>query len=506
LSAAGDGRFTDIDRLADGLSVYLAPFLAGLMKDGMTGARPQDLVPHGPPAFARAVWSRLRAAVEVSPRLKESAEELAGDPTDADLLAIFRIRLGRLLRADERLAAWLFEAARKGQAEILGERKPGLRELLGKDDPVLRRLDMVYRLRSGRAPDRIARETGVSVEELFRLNRRFCAAGVAGLISDADSGDWLARLGRDDPVLRRLDMIDLVRAGTPPAAVGRAYDALPEYVERLHARFSQSGIAGILTEEETDRLKALVPATVRVASYNLHGLHDNGDQSRRLRRIGWEFARLDPHAAALQEVLSGAGVEDTGAQIAAWTSSMTGYHYRSFFAHCHLFMEKYPEGVALSLRCLPEAKKTIDLTRLPGGLRPSLARNALAVTTRLFGRKVVFVSVHLDHATDPAVRLAQAEKLVAEVEAHAPAGACLILAGDFNDVEDSPAVRFMLSAGYADAYRALHRDGGNTYPAGASRMRIDYVFVKGHSAVVSSGLLADDPDLSDHIGIFAEIS
>ena len=203
--------------------------------------------------------------------------------------------------------------------------------------------------------------------------------------------------------------------------------------------------------------------------------------------------------------MSGGGVEDTGVQISRWASKMTGYNYRPFFAYCHPFMEKYPEGVSVSVRCAPEATKTIDLTGLPRGLEPSLARNALAVTTEVFGRKVVFVSVHLDHSRDPAVRLAQAEKLVAEVEADAPTGACLILAGDFNDLEDSPAIHSLLSAGYTDTYRALHGDAGNTYPAGGPQMRIDYIFVKGHAGVAASGLLPDDPDLSDHIGVYAEI-
>ena len=261
----------------------------------------------------------------------------------------------------------------------------------------------------------------------------------------------------------------------------------------------------MLTDEETERLWSLAPKTIRVASYNLHGLHCEADQTKRLRSIGWAFARLDVHAAALQEVLTGGGVEDTGVQISRWASKMTGYDYRPFFAYCHPFMEKYPEGVSVSVRCAPEATKTIDLTGLPGGLAPSLARNAIAVTTQVFGRKVVFVSVHLDHSQDPAVRLAQARKLVAEVEAGAPTGACLILAGDFNDLEDSPAIRFLLSAGYTDTYRALHGDAGNTYPAGGPRMRIDYIFVKGHAGVAASGLLPDDPDLSDHIGVYAEI-
>ena len=497
MGTKGDGHSGEVDWLADGLSAYLAPLIAGLMKQGSAGT--------GVPAIARALWSKLGPKIEKSPRLKESAEDLAQGPADPDLLAIFGIRLRRLLYSDSGLAASLLEAAGPRQEEILGEHGACRCGLPGGDDPVMDRIEAVYRLRSGRPPDEVARAVGMSVEQVFRLNRRFCAAGVAGLLSDTDTGHWLARLGRDDPVLRRLDMIDLVRSGTPAAVVAREYDALPEYVQMVHERFSRGGMAGMLTDEERERLWSLTPKTIRVASYNLHGLHCGADQTQRLKNIGWAFARLDVHAAALQEVLSGGEVEDTGVQISRWASKMTGYNYRPFFAYCHPFMEKYPEGVSVSVRCAPEATKTIDLTGLPRGLKPSLTRNALAVTTEVFGRKVVFVSVHLDHTRDPAVRLAQAEKLVAEVEADAPPGACLILAGDFNDLEDSPAIHFLLSAGYTDTYRALHGDAGNTYPAGGPQMRIDYIFVKGHAGVAASGLLPDDPDLSDHIGVYAEI-
>jgi len=66
-------------------------------------------------------------------------------------------------------------------------------------------------------------------------------------------------------------------------------------------------------------------------------------------------------------------------------------------------------------------------------------------------------------------------------------------------------MEYLKSMGYRDAYRARHRDSGNTFPAGDARSRIDYILVKGRVTIVSSGLLADDPSLSDHIGIFAEI-
>ena len=233
MGAKGDGHYEEVDWLADGLSAYLAPLIAGLMQQGSAGK--------GAPAIARALWSKLGPKIEKSLQLKESAEELAQAPADPDLLAIFGIRLRRLLYADRGLAASLLEATGHRQVEILGERRASRCGLPGGDDPVLDRLEAVYRLRSGRPPDEVAREAGMSVEQVFRLNRRFCAAGVAGLLSDTDTGHWLSRLGRDDPVLRRLDMIDLVRSGTPRRSRSAGVRCAP----RSTCRGSTNGSHGV---------------------------------------------------------------------------------------------------------------------------------------------------------------------------------------------------------------------------------------------------------------------
>jgi endonuclease/exonuclease/phosphatase family metal-dependent hydrolase len=376
-------------------------------------------------------------------------------------------------------------------------------EVLGKDDRVTERLEMIYLLRTGWTPEEVGKRFGIDVTSLLRLNTSYSLAGAAGLLQEQGVGNWLDRLDRNDSILRRLDMVRLLRAGTPAAVIGRAYDALEEYVERVNEKFSRHGVLGILTEDDLSRFNALFPPIIRICTYNLHGTHNDG--APRFRRIARELARMDPHLCAFQEVISGAGTEDTSAQIDRWISSITGYSYRSQFCYCHEFMEKYPEGVAISLRSPLRRARTIDLTTLRDGLRPTMPRNAYAVETEVFGHRIVLASVHLDHNADPSVRLAQGEKLVAEAQRGNEDVYCTILAGDFNDTEASQVIEYIRSAGFVDAYRACHKVGGNTYPAGDPRARIDYIFVKGRATVVSSGLLLDDPGLSDHLGVFAEI-
>jgi endonuclease/exonuclease/phosphatase family metal-dependent hydrolase len=491
------GHVMEVGKLAGGLANLLAPILAALARG--------DEEAVGVAPLAKVVWSKLSAELEREPRLREGVDEVIAAPGDPDALALFRIRLKKLLAKNNALASALNGILGQRQEGFPEDRGGGWRDLLGKDDKVLQRLEMIRLLRSGIAPEEVAKRLHVDVNYLFLVNARFSLAGVAGLLSGEGMENWLDRLDRNDPVLRRLDMVRLVRSGTPVSAVARAYNALDEYVERICDRFSRSGVAGVLTEDDVDHFHAVYPATIRVCSYNLHGTHNDGKEGQRFRRIAGELARQDPHAAAFQEVVSGKGIEETSAQIARWISSITGYHYRSRFSYCHDFMEKYPEGIALSLRCRARNVRSIDLTHLPGGLTPSLARNALVAEAEVYGRKVVFVSLHLDHSADSRVRLAQAEKLVHELSVGAADASCSILAGDFNDTEDSPVVRYLGSVGYMDAYRACHKGAGNTYPAGDPSTRIDYIFVKGHTAIVSSGLLVNDPEMSDHIGIFAEV-
>lgn len=158
----------------------LAPNLPALAggKEGTTGAAP----------LAKVVWSRLSAEMKREPRLRESVDEVIAAPADPDALALFRMRLKKLLVKNDALA--------RGSEEIVGQRQvifpedhgSGWRDRLGKDDKVLERLEMIYLLRSGVAPEEIARQSHVDVSYLFLVNTRFSLAGVAGLLSGEGMG------------------------------------------------------------------------------------------------------------------------------------------------------------------------------------------------------------------------------------------------------------------------------------------------------------------------------
>jgi Endonuclease/Exonuclease/phosphatase family len=100
-------------------------------------------------------------------------------------------------------------------------------------------------------------------------------------------------------------------------------------------------------------------------------------------------------------------------------------------------------------------------------------RCALAAHVRLGddGPEFVFAGTHLEHAKAP-VRLCQAQKLNPALAAKNTLPT--ILAGDFNDVPESPAVK-ILQPHWTDATAGQPQP---TWPSDQPRMKIDYVFFR----------------------------
>ncbi len=458
--------------------------------------------------LAKAIWDKLRPRIEDRPATEEAVHGVAITPYNEDALVALRFQLKKLLSDDSELAGELSnlwtEAITSGVVvdnELTAEKRL---DVLGQDD-VLKGLEMIRLLRTGMPLDQVAKEFNTSVEHLYRLNAAFSLNGVFGILSGSDIRNWFDRVSKEDPIIRRFEMIRLLRSGTPVEVIAKQYDAVPEYIYRLDKRFSRDGVIGILTEEDFQKFRSIYPEVIRICSYNLHGTHLN--DLFRFRRIAREMSAFDPDLCAFQEVISGNGIEETSAQIAKWMTRMTGCYYQTRYAYCHPFKDKYPEGLSVSAKHQLKNTRIIDLNSgLRDGLVPGLERYAVAIEVKIYGRRIIFVSVHFDHE-NPKIRLAQAEKLLRELDSlykRKDYYSC-ILAGDFNDVEDSPVMDFLRKNGYKDAYRHCHPTGGNTFDAVTPYKRIDYIMVKGNVNFLSAELVLKDPKLSDHIGVLAVI-
>ncbi|HEY3448130.1 MAG TPA: endonuclease/exonuclease/phosphatase family protein [Myxococcales bacterium] len=454
------------------------------------------------PEWIGGLSTKLLPKLEADPAVKSALLELEENPGDEDMKGALRLALRKLFAKQPELDS---EAAR-----MLGPRNlpspPALQGLdaLDPSDPALRHLEMVRLLRLGVPAAEVARRFRVDPALVFHLNSAFAGQGVLGLAQGAPARRWFDQLRRDDPLLRRLEMVRLARSGVPLEVVGSEFGAAAEYVERLVAAFEQNGSAGLVGEAEVRRYEDLHPAAIRLATYNLHGVHDGEDG--RYRLIARELAAFDPDLVGFQEVIDGAGIRETSAQLAEKMSAMAGADYRTTYTHCHLYMEKHPEGVAVATRHPLTGAADIDLNvGLSGGVKPSMPRFAAACQVEVRGRRIAFASTHLDHAADPAVRAAQAQKLVRELERLYPDAPLHVIAGDMNDVQGSPAITHFEEQGYVDAYRACHPKGGNTFTTTDPRTRIDFVLVKGAKEFVSASTALSHPSLSDHLGVFVSV-
>ncbi|GEM_PF-491086 len=499
----------NISLLGSVLVTLLKPFLPHLLKEDEDF--PEEVSREIDPyawEIAKAIWSSIKPEIDKRPTIQEAFRDVAITPYDEDALASLRFRLKKLLAQDPALADELASLWTEGSTtfKLMGLGKEFITEkwldVLDRHDDMLKRLELIWLFRTGMPPEKIAEQFNTDVEYLHRLNASFSLNGTSGILSDSGIKNWFDNLSKDDPIIKRLEMIRLLRSGTPLRVIANQYDALSDYILRLNDRFLKNGVIGILTEDDFQRFRSIYPEVIRICTYNLHGIHKNN--LLRFRRIAGELSAFDPDLGAFQEVISGNGMEETSAQIAKWMSRMTGYYYQTRYAFCHLLMDRYPEGISMLARHQLKNIQKIDLSRGLNGLALRLDRYAVAAEVEIYKQKIIFVSVHLDHE-DQKVRLAQAEKLLRELD-HLfgkKRGYCYILAGDFNDVEDSSVMIFFRKNGYKDAFRSCHIVGGNTFDALNPHKRIDYIMVRGDVNFLSAELVPKDPELSDHIGVFA---
>ncbi|MBF0472269.1 MAG: endonuclease/exonuclease/phosphatase family protein [Nitrospirae bacterium] len=459
------------------------------------------------------LWGILMSKAKTNIPLKDALNEMAVLPDDDDVAASLRLQFKKLLAKDESLqdiiGDKLNEVINSGfQLNYsIGLSSFKWLEVLDKNDATLKRLEMIRQFRCGVPLHQITEAFHTDTEYVHRVNAAFSHSGTQGVISGSNVRHWLDTLDPNDNILRRLDMIGQLKSGTPPEIIARQYNTLPDYVHRIASAFDKYGAVGILTEEDFRKYRTIYPDTIRICSFNLHGTHDSNDYYR-FKRIAHELSAYEPEICSFQEVISGYGIEETSAQIATWLTNITGYHYRTFFGHCHLFMDKYPEGIAVSAKYQLKNTNLIDLNKgLRGEVHPLMERFAAVSEVEIRGKKIVFASVHLDHSEDERVRPAQVEKLHHEINRIYGKNDiyCTILAGDFNDIEDSKTINYLVEKGYKDAYRACSPSGGNTYPSHNPYTRIDYIMVKGDVKFLQTSLILKDPSLSDHVGILAVI-
>jgi endonuclease/exonuclease/phosphatase family metal-dependent hydrolase len=272
------------------------------------------------------------------------------------------------------------------------------------------------------------------------------------------------------------------------------------------------------------------PRPLRFVTFNLFhggplsGLNgDAGSLDHRLTMVAEELRDLQPDVVGLQEASKGWG----RGNIAARLAGQLGFHHVYAPANPRLFNNDAVSGVLAVLMNFSEGPAILsrfpivawDAHELPRCGKRFEARRLLgAVVETPWGKVRVFSA----HTTGSACQTQAVAARVLADRGILPS----VLMGDFNAVEDSPALSvFFRDAGFIDAFRSANPDepGFTVWQrldetAPTVRRRVDYVFlVPGEAtaeSVRSSRLILNRPRrlsngktmwLSDHYGVMAEI-
>jgi endonuclease/exonuclease/phosphatase family metal-dependent hydrolase len=286
-----------------------------------------------------------------------------------------------------------------------------------------------------------------------------------------------------------------------------------------------------------------------VATINaFHDLPRFRHLGRRLELIAAAIASARPHLVAIQEVARASACGDMGERLGALVNRFAGAsEYSLHYVPADGAGEgeyAFDEGVAILSRLPgiggpPEIlryRAQVELAAVVGGTHYRLPDDRIAIRMRFetgARRAAEFFATHLTDRDDAgpdgvAIRTAQVAELARWASTSSDPESLVIVAGDFNDVPESEAIRGFIAAGFTDVWTAAGNGDGFTNnhddidleDARASHdRRIDYLFCRAPSGsdckVADARLFVDRPNpepggrwlwASDHIGVLAGFS
>ncbi|MEC7224139.1 MAG: endonuclease/exonuclease/phosphatase family protein [Verrucomicrobiota bacterium] len=240
-----------------------------------------------------------------------------------------------------------------------------------------------------------------------------------------------------------------------------------------------------LTTEDDQNLR------LRILSYNIH--HAEGvDGKLDVPRIAQVILSVDPDLVALQEVDKNTirtGKVNQDIELSRLTKMNCVFGSNITFQggqYGNAILSKFPII----------KNKNFLLPNVDSGEQRGLLQSQIQISNK---EKVLFFSTHLDHRRSDTERLASAKAInqIISLGNKSPA----ILAGDFNDVPDSPTLKELGKVWLRSNKKILR-----TIPASKPSRQIDYIFVqpKERWKIIESQVL-DEDIASDHRAIFSII-
>ena len=243
-------------------------------------------------------------------------------------------------------------------------------------------------------------------------------------------------------------------------------------------------------------------ASLRVLSYNIH--HGRGiDDKLSLERIAKVIRQADADVVALQEVDQGCGRSDRKLQVQE-LEKLTGY-YGVFGKAIDFDGGEYGQAI---LSRWPIKQSTVH--RLPNEQQAngSMREQRIVLEAMVLSDMgpIRFLGTHLDHSKED-LRAEQAravDRLLDTIVYAETKSIATVLAGDFNDVPKSPALKCFHERWQIDPKK--DSPALATYPSQSPRTRIDYVAVERSGLLVLETLnVLPESIASDHRPILAEL-
>ena len=240
-----------------------------------------------------------------------------------------------------------------------------------------------------------------------------------------------------------------------------------------------------LTTEDDQNLR------LRILSYNIH--HAEGvDGKLDIPRIAQVILSVNPDLVALQEVDKNTvrtGKVNQGIELSRLTKMNSVFGSNITFQggqYGNAILSKFPII----------KNKNFLLPNVDSGEQRGLLQSQIQISNK---ENILFFSTHLDHRRSDTERLASAKAInqIISLDNKSPA----ILAGDFNDVPDSPTLKELGKVWLRTNKKILR-----TIPASKPSRQIDYIFVqpKERWKIIESQIL-DEDIASDHRAIFSII-
>lgn len=231
--------------------------------------------------------------------------------------------------------------------------------------------------------------------------------------------------------------------------------------------------------------------SLRILSYNIH--HAEGvDGKLDVPRIAQVILSVDPDLVALQEVDKNTirtGKVNQDIELSRLTEMNSVFGSNITFQggqYGNAILSKFPII----------KNKNFLLPNVDSGEQRGLLQSQIQISNK---ENVLFFSTHLDHRRSDTERLASAKAInqIIGLDNKSPA----ILAGDFNDVPDSPTLKELGKVWLRTNKKILR-----TIPASKPSRQIDYIFVqpKERWKIIESQIL-DEDIASDHRAIFSII-